>query len=170
MNKEQQIEKLSKKLIELIDRETIDKFIEDEEGNLKEIRTYSVYEIAKSLYNIGWRQVGDIEENFISKKALIACENNKGATEHLLMVEKVINEVRKETAKEMLTRIKNMYKENGFCINHTTKLFIEQLAKEYGVEIGQCETVCPVCGKEMDGTEHGRQYCEDCKAKFEGKE
>ena len=137
MNKEQQIEKLSKKLIELIDRETIDKFIEDEEGNLKEIRTYSVSEIARSLYNIGWRQVGDIEENFISKKALIACENNKGATEHLLMAEKVIEQAKKETAKEILQKIKgraNWFLESQIQEDHFVEQ-IQELAEEYGVEI-----------------------------------
>lgn len=27
---------------------------------------------------------------------------------------------------------------------------------------------CPICGNEMDGTEHGRQYCQDCKEKLKG--
>lgn len=27
--------------------------------------------------------------------------------------------------------------------------------------------VCPICGNKMDGTEHGRQYCESCKEQLE---
>lgn len=29
--------------------------------------------------------------------------------------------------------------------------------------------ICPVCGKEMDETYMGRDYCADCAAKLEGK-
>lgn len=27
---------------------------------------------------------------------------------------------------------------------------------------------CPICGKEMDETYHGRQYCKDCENKLKG--
>ena len=27
-------------------------------------------------------------------------------------------------------------------------------------------SVCPVCGKEMDTTEHSRQYCKECEEKW----
>lgn len=30
----------------------------------------------------------------------------------------------------------------------------------------QSYIICPVCGKPMDETYHGRQYCEECKEKL----
>lgn len=82
----------------------------------------SSLQVALKLYNEGYRKT-TFNERF-------SCEYIRET-----LKEELCQEVREETAKEILTRIKNMYKENGFCINHTTKLFIEQLAKEYGVEI-----------------------------------
>ena len=122
--------------------------------------------IAEALYNAGYRKVGegDIiiteDENFENLKHIATC------------VRKLKTKIRKDTAKEILNKVKERsvwFIENPTQKDHFSEQ-MQELFKEYGVEIGQCETVCPVCGKEMDGTEHGRQYCENCKAKFEGKE
>lgn len=53
------LEQIQDTIIEKIGRETIDKFIEDKEGNLKEIQTLSVAEIVKKVYLITIKQVCD---------------------------------------------------------------------------------------------------------------
>ena len=56
------------------------------------------------------------------------------------------------------------------CFNKNctmAKIVAEELINAGYRKVGGSEkTVCPVCGKEMDETEHGRQYCADCKEKL----
>lgn len=63
------------------------------------------------------------------------------------------------------------------CYNNgTIKEEIMKVLKSVTVEdsVGQKEIIeeiihiCPVCGKEMDETYMGRDYCEDCAAKLRG--
>lgn len=48
------------------------------------------------------------------------------------------------------------------AINHAKSLYKQGYRRIY---IGN--PLCPVCGKKMDGTEHGRQYCESCREQLE---
>lgn len=57
MTKQEQIEEMAKVLIDLLDRETVDKFIENEKGDLVRIETYSLASVAEALYNAGYRRI-----------------------------------------------------------------------------------------------------------------
>lgn len=57
MTKEQQIEELAKLLIKAFDRETIDRFIENDNGDLIRIETISLYAVAEQLFEVGYRKV-----------------------------------------------------------------------------------------------------------------
>lgn len=57
MTKEEQIEEIADILIECLGRETVDKFVEDEKGNLVSIQTYSLHSVAETLYNKGYRKI-----------------------------------------------------------------------------------------------------------------
>lgn len=53
MTKQQQIDKLAELLIDILGREYIDRFYEDDEGNLTRIETYSLYDVAEQLVDAG---------------------------------------------------------------------------------------------------------------------
>lgn len=57
MTRAEMIDNMASVLIDALDRETVDKFIEDDNGNLIGIETYSLYEVAKQLYNAGYRKI-----------------------------------------------------------------------------------------------------------------
>lgn len=100
-------------------------------------RYYHPSVLAADVYNAGYRKVGDIEDNFISKKALIACQNNKTATKYLLTAEKVIEQAKKETAKEILEKVGNivMVEDDRNCVCVKDYKEFNDIAEEYGVEI-----------------------------------
>lgn len=111
-----QVEELANALIKLLDRETVDKFIEDEHGNLKMIKTYSLYEIAKELYNEGFRKC----ETMHCKK----------------LINDFIAEIRKQTAKEILNSIiaDDFYTGGSYELTFKD---LRELAEKYGVEVEQ---------------------------------
>lgn len=57
MSKEKMIEQLGNDLIRQLGRELVDKFVEDEKGNLIAIETYSLNEVAESLINTGYGHI-----------------------------------------------------------------------------------------------------------------
>ncbi len=67
MNKNHEIERLTFELVSLLDRENIDKFIEDGDGNLVRVETYSLYEVAKSLVNKGYGDINQALTEFADK-------------------------------------------------------------------------------------------------------
>lgn len=68
---EKEVNAIANMLIEQLDRETVDKFIEDENGNLARIETYSLYEVGKSLYQKGCRVLhGDGKPRILAHKIL----------------------------------------------------------------------------------------------------
>lgn len=52
---EKEVEALASMLIEQLYREIVDKFVEDKSGNIARVETYSLYEVAQSLYMSGCR-------------------------------------------------------------------------------------------------------------------
>ena len=60
------------------------------------------------------------------------------------------------------------YKPTKQDLQTLLKKFYEELIQRGFVE--ETDTpVCPICGGDTDETEHGRQYCYDCKEKLEEK-
>lgn len=142
MTDKEQIEELSKELIAELGRETVDKFIEDEQGNLKKIVTYSLAAIAENLYNKGYRKIND--ECFILTK-----ENTPQLAEQIMTDPRVaakLNEKMmaqaKTTAKEILQDLYdycfNLSDPYGDCDESNGDITPDHLiwyAKQYGVEI-----------------------------------
>ncbi len=71
-DRDKQIEELAHEIFECIDRELIDKFIEDENGNLKSVQTVSIYSIAEHLLDKGYRLNADVlkSEKIVQKETL----------------------------------------------------------------------------------------------------
>lgn len=67
MTDNHEIERLTFELVSLLDRENVDKFIEDSDGNLVRVETYSLYEVAKSLVNKGYGNIERVVTAFIDK-------------------------------------------------------------------------------------------------------
>lgn len=93
-------------------------------------RTYHPSVLAADVYNAGYRKVseGDIiiteDENFENLKHIATC------------VRKLKTKIRKETAKEILQgMLNNIHKLTGCGVPYHVKKFIEDFAKEYGVEV-----------------------------------
>lgn len=62
IKKEKQIEEISQILINAIGRESVDRFIENEQGDLVGVATVSLYQLAEELYNAGYRKVEENKE------------------------------------------------------------------------------------------------------------
>ena len=136
MTKQEQIEELSKELIAELGRETVDKFIEDDQGNLEKIVTYSLAAIAENLYNKGWRK------EYITCSMATAKESREmlgdpKTWEPITFTLTTIEEqnelkktIRKETAKEILQTLYNNNEKPQFM-----KAYIKTLADKYGVEV-----------------------------------
>lgn len=62
MTKQEQIDKLADRLIDALGREFVDKFYEDDEGNLTRIETYSLYDVAEQLVDAGYVNREDVEK------------------------------------------------------------------------------------------------------------
>lgn len=119
----------------------------------------SCFELAaETLYKAGWRKCGRLD-----------CEK---------IINNFVAEIRLQTAKEIIGKVKTAQAE---CI--ADEAIIGLLMVDYGVYdmpdfskdyipvsvSRQNSPVCPICGGDTDETEHGRQYCYDCKEKLEEK-
>lgn len=126
MTKQAQIEKLAEELIAELGRETVDKFIEDDQGNLKKIVTYSLAAIAENLYNKGYRKIGD-DEIVVNKYEYA---DLKTFSDCAICEHKEIVNARRETAKEILQTLYNNNERPQFM-----EAYIKTLADKYGVEV-----------------------------------
>lgn len=158
----------------------------------KTIKQYLQEEGCATLFVRG-RENGTLTK--IISEALYNADYRKCET---LNCEKLINnfitEIRVNFAEEIIKKVKTMQEERivdeaiiGLLLaglqyetlktGYTGRIYAEtpNPAKHfkpicpYPHKIVPYNTVCPVCGKETDGTEHGRQYCYDCKEKLEEK-
>lgn len=59
-----QAEELAHDLVNLLGRETVDKFIEDENGDLATVQTYSLYLVAENLVKKGWRKPATVHAHW----------------------------------------------------------------------------------------------------------
>lgn len=64
MTRAEMIDDVANILISALDRETVDKFVEDENGNLIAIETYSLYEVAKQIIGAGYGKVDEYKAEF----------------------------------------------------------------------------------------------------------
>ena len=100
------------------------------DGNPKGQHLYSEQreQIAEALYNAGYRKVSKEAQEMVSN-ALVYSKR--------LKIEKSAEQVRKDTAKEILQKIKgraNWFLESQIQEDHFVEQ-IKELAEEYGVEI-----------------------------------
>ena len=129
MTKQEQIEELSKELIAELGRETVDKFIEDDQGNLKKIVTYSLAGIAENLYNAGYRKIGD-DEIVVNKYEYA---DLKTFSDCAICEHKEIANARKEMAKEIISYLGTLKEDGGTPFK--AYVWYETLCKKYGVEV-----------------------------------
>lgn len=148
MTDKEQIKELAEELIAELGRETVDKFIEDDQGNLKKIVTYSLAAIAESLYKAGYRNVSNgavvltAEENSEYLKLKADIENAKEIIDFLQKDNKRLfnsiatykDLVRKETAKEIYREIylQSYVDDKRLC--PSVEVW-RNVLKKYGVEV-----------------------------------
>jgi len=155
MNKEKEIEEMLDIVIENLNCcERIEHLGNCKDCNQKDKKdncalwTY----IVNDLVNKGYGKVEEYKkeiERLKEKEALTHFEN-------------LSNDTRIDSLKKQLKEAK-ITDDNGKPIASLTVKGIDIILKEC---IEPLKTVCPVCGGEMDETEHSRQYCYDCEKKI----
>lgn len=105
----------------------------DKEKEIEEIEDiisccWNTISAAKKLYNVGYRKVPD------GAVVLLIGENNQALDEKTIeYFVKHNKQIRKETAKEILSRIN----EYSLDYNYDLKKEFEKLCKDYGVEVDE---------------------------------
>ena len=120
MDREKEIEALAHLIFECVDREFIDKFIEDENGDLASIQTVSIYSIAEHLLNNGYSKNADVwqGENEVRREAFI----------------RVIDDIKAAVAR--LERLKGIGYADGIVIGLKRAIeIIIDLAKSLNIEV-----------------------------------
>ena len=132
------------------------------------------HEIAEELYDAGYRKVYD--DRFILKHDVSGYALTEEETKSEEKCNKCYEQFRVEIAAEIIGKLKKLqdacYKDEvviAFLMNDYGLKYEMADALKNAVRIEVSPFICPVCGKETDETEHGRQYCADCKEKLGGK-
>ena len=87
--------------------------------------------ISKEEYESLNKKIAELEQDLIhaGEKAFFKEQNL------IIYEDKLKAQVRQETAEEIFNKIKNSYRETGVGILHSTKVYLDTLAKEYDADI-----------------------------------
>ena len=134
---EKGIEQLARTLEKFIDREYIEKFFENDEGDLKRVVTISVRDIAKHLLICGYGKVDELQAEIANLTAMVDVLQSERDNLMRTVEESpaVIEEAKREKAKEILQELYNEAVSNVDELIDLTVYRIKSMAEREGIEV-----------------------------------